>query len=241
MRRSGDSIAIPGDYQFRALHEGNAVQRFWHHTKQLTIARYLPPRPGELVLDVGCGSGVIADFLARSGTTVIGIDGSEAAVAFARATFARDNLRFQQGLVDGDFVVPRPVDTIYCLEVIEHVYLEQAIDMLRVFRSHLAPGGRVYLTTPNAHSPWPAIEWLLDFFRLAPHLAGDQHVAAYSGRVLADLCRKAGFTVERIVTTSLFAPWLAPISWKLATAVHALETGGPFGCILVCVARKDAA
>jgi 2-polyprenyl-3-methyl-5-hydroxy-6-metoxy-1,4-benzoquinol methylase len=241
MRRSGDTVAIPGDYQYRALHGGNAVQRFWHHSKQVTISRYLPPQAGDFVLDVGCGSGVIADFLAQRAATVIGVDGNDAAIAFARRTFARSNLRFERGLVDHDFALPRPADKIYCLEVIEHIYPEQALDMLRVFHRHLAAGGRVYLTTPNSHSAWPAIEWLLDFFKLTPHMSGEQHVASYSRRSLAALCREAGFTVERTFTTSLFAPWLAPLSWKLAEAVNALESGAPFGCILACVAKKGGA
>lgn len=241
VRRSGDRVAIPGDYQFRALHAGHAAQRFWHCNKQLTIARYLPPQPGELVVDVGCGSGVIADFLARSGADVIGIDASEAAVAFARQTFRRDNLRFERGLVDQGFDVPRPASSIYCLEVIEHIYRAQALEMLRVFHSRLAPGGRVYITTPNAHSAWPVLEWLLDTFGLAPQMAGDQHVVAYSRGTLARLCQEAGFTIERLITTSLFAPWLAPLSWKLALATNAVETGWPCGCVLVCVARKAGA
>jgi 2-polyprenyl-3-methyl-5-hydroxy-6-metoxy-1,4-benzoquinol methylase len=238
-RRTGDEVEIPGDYQYRALHEGNAVQRFWHQTKQVTIARYLPPLPDHLVLDVGCGSGVIADFLANSGASVIGIDGSEAAITFARQTFNRPNLRFEQGLVDRTFTIPRPANAIYCLEVIEHIYPDQAADMLRVFRGHLAPGGRVYLTTPNAHSFWPVLEKLLDASGKAPAMGDAQHVAAYSRRRLAQLCAETGFVVERLVTTSLFAPWLAPLSWTLARGVNAVETGSPFGCILVCVARKD--
>ena len=239
--RVGDQIAIAGDYQYRALHAGHAAQRFWHYNKQLTIARYLPPRPGELVIDVGCGSGVIADFLAESGASVIGIDGSDAAITFARQTFQRENLRFVKGLVDRSFEAPRPANSIYCLETIEHIYPEQALEMLRVFHSRLAPGGHVYITTPNAHSAWPVLEWALDTFGLAPNMAGDQHVAAYSRRTLARLCTRAGFTIERMITTSLFAPWLAPLSWKLALATNAAETGLPFGCILVCVARKSGA
>ena len=238
-RREGDLIAIPGDYQFRALHDGNAVQRFWHHSKQWTIARYLPPAAGQLVLDVGCGSGVISNFLAESGASVIGIDSSESAITFARKTFPGRNIYFERGLVDRDFDIPRPASSIYCLEVIEHIHTHQAVEMLRSFRSKLEPGGQVYLTTPNAHSAWPAIEWLLDKTGLAPRMAGEQHVTAYTRRSLAALCTQTGFRVERLVTTNLFAPWIAPVSWKLARALNDLETGSSFGCILVCIARKD--
>jgi 2-polyprenyl-3-methyl-5-hydroxy-6-metoxy-1,4-benzoquinol methylase len=237
-RRSGDRIAVPGDYQFRSLHEGHAAQRFWHFNKQRTVARYLPARPGQLVVDVGCGSGVVSDFLAQSGASVIGIDGNDAALTFARQTFRRENLRFEKGLVDRDFQLPRPADAIYCLEVIEHIYPAQAAEMLRVFHRRLAPGGHIYLTTPNAHSMWPALEWMLDTFQLVPSMAGHQHVAAYTRGTLARLCEESGFIIEHLVTTCLFAPWIAPISWKLALATDRLETGSRLGCLLVCVARK---
>ena len=38
-RRTGDTVAIDGGYQHRALTKGPAPQRFWHHAKTLAIAR----------------------------------------------------------------------------------------------------------------------------------------------------------------------------------------------------------
>jgi 2-polyprenyl-3-methyl-5-hydroxy-6-metoxy-1,4-benzoquinol methylase len=240
LRYSTADIGIDGSYQHRALREGNAIQRFWHYGKQLTIDRYLPPKPGERVLDVGCGSGVISDFLASRGAHVTGIDGDEASIAFARRTFSRENLSFEVGLVDKEFPAQGQINTIYCLEVIEHLYRAQGEALLHAFHSCLAPGGRLYLTTPNYRSAWPVIERLMDTFKLAPQMAGHQHVTRFSPKSLAKTCEAAGFAVEALETTSLLAPWVAPLSWGLALKVNALETGARFdlGSILVCVARK---
>jgi len=45
----------------------------------------LAPKPGELILDVGCGDGVLTERIAAAGARVIGIDSSEAMVEAARA------------------------------------------------------------------------------------------------------------------------------------------------------------
>ncbi len=104
-RRTGDIVEISGDYQYRALTEGGAVQRFWHYSKQLAISRFLPVQPGQRAIDVGCGSGVISSFLGRRGAEVLGVDSNPQAVEFATGKFATDNVRFAHGLVDETFHV----------------------------------------------------------------------------------------------------------------------------------------
>lgn len=240
MRRSGDTIKIAGDYQYKALTQGNAVQRFWHYTKQSAITRYLPPAQDDAVLDVGCGSGVITSFLGSFGATVVGFDGNPDAIAFATETFSRPNVRFQLGLVDENLAIDQRVDKIYCLEVIEHIYRHQGETMLRTFHRLLSPGGQVFLTTPNYRSLWPLIEWVMDLLRLSPPLKDHQHVQKYHKGTLEQVCYEAGFEIELISTTCLIAPWLAPLSWSFAKVMDNLEPKFPFfwGSILVCVLRK---
>ena len=241
-RRTGDTIEIPGDYQYKAVRTGNAVQRFWHGNKMQAISTLLPPLPGDVVLDVGCGSGVVSDFLAERGADVCAIDASPAAVEFAARTYPRANLRFHVGLVDEEYtsVARGSVDKIYCLEVIEHVYALQATEMLRLFLALLKPDGHVFLTTPNFHSLWPLIECAMDRCKLAPEFVREQHVVHFGIRNLKALCEDVGFLVDRVRTTCFLAPWLAPLSRWLADRVGRweLRTGQPFGSIIVLVLRK---
>lgn len=239
--RRGDTIKIGGDYQYRALTEGNAVQRFWHFSKLLAIQRYLPPSSKDHVLDVGCGSGVVSDFLGNSAAEVLAIDANEDAIAFATQKFARANVKFKQCLVD-DFVVlvDHPLDKIYCLELIEHIHFEQTLKLFKMFLALLKPGGKVFVTTPNYNSLWPLIEWFMDAAKLAPPMAEHQHVQFFHPSKLRELGRTCGFDIETTSSMCFLAPWMAPFSWSLAKRINALESHLPFrlGCVVVCVFAK---
>ena len=50
----------------------------------MPVVQLLAPRPGERILDLGCGDGVLAAKLAEMGCEVVGVDSSEMQVAAAR-------------------------------------------------------------------------------------------------------------------------------------------------------------
>lgn len=240
-RRVGDQIAIEGEYQYRVLHSGPAAQRFWHEAKLREAERWLDPKAGEVILDVGCGSGVLASRVARHpGTRVIGVDGNRAAFDFASRQYNLANLEFRHGLVDELGFEANSIDKIAFLEVIEHITPEQGLAVLQCFHRILKPGGRAVISTPNMRSLWPLIEWTMDTFKLAPHMAEDQHVAFYHRRSLAELGEKAGLKVVGHRTVDFLAPWLAMLSWKLAEAVHRMETARsqPLGSLLMMTFEK---
>lgn len=240
-RRTGDTVIVEGDYQHRAISEGSAAQRFWHTTKKMAIAEFALPSKEHRVLDVGCGSGVISDYLGSFGATVLGVDGSERAIDYATETFSAPNVSFELGQVDANFDSRDDLDGIYCLEVIEHIHEHQGVEMLRNFHSRLKDGGRVFLTTPNYNSLWPFIEFVMDRLSAAPKMDGDQHVMHYTKARLRGVCGQAGLRVITLTTMCFIAPWVAPISWSLATKLHHVETKLPLalGSILVLVAEKD--
>jgi ubiquinone/menaquinone biosynthesis C-methylase UbiE len=224
-RRERDAVEIAGDYQARALESRFAAQRFWHAAKIRLLDRVAPALPGARVADAGCGSGVMADHLARTAGQVVGFDSNPAAVAHGAAAYLRPNLRFVLGPFER-MVDEGPFDQIVCLEVLEHLYLEQAESTLTLFARAASPGATLFVTTPNARSAWPAIEWLLDRSGLVPTLDEAQHLTLFSRGMLAGCCERAGWAVEELGAFNGAAPFVAPLAESLARGVERLEFAG---------------
>jgi 2-polyprenyl-3-methyl-5-hydroxy-6-metoxy-1,4-benzoquinol methylase len=224
-RREGDAIKISGDYQSRALESPWAAQRFWHAAKLRLLDRVAPPQPNARVADAGCGSGVIAAHAAGIARHVIGFDSNPSAIEFASAAYGSARLRFVLGPFER-MLDEGPFDQIYCLEVLEHLYEEQAIETLRVFSRAAAPGGQLFVTTPNARSAWPLIEWSLDRLRLVPTLDEAQHLTLFSRKALRRVLDVAGWHIEELGTFNGLAPFVAPLWETLALGVERAEFAG---------------
>src|SRR5271154_3915139 len=147
-------------------------------------------RPGDRVLDIGCGEGVFAIELARAGAEVLGIDVAEEPLRRARARYPELDLRLVDGegpweLADASF------DVIWAGEVIEHVADTAAwlSEVRRVLRS----GGRLLMSTP-AHGRLDLMRLALSTRAFAEHFdpLGD-HLRFYSRQTLARLINDFGF------------------------------------------------
>jgi len=127
---------------------GRLVKRF---ELDLTL-ELLQPRPGETILDAGCGSGIVTAPIIERGVNVVGIDLSEPMLHHARDTLPAAGfsplaadiraLPFTEGRFDR-------VVSITALEFVAEG--QQAMnELFRVTR----PGGRVVVATLNRLSPW---------------------------------------------------------------------------------------
>ena len=239
--RIGDEVQIDGGYQHRARTQGFVVQRFWHAEKERMINRYSAPSPGDNVLDVGCGSGVIADMLCRSGANVLAIDANADAIEYARRTFPDPKLRFERALVDDIDARPASINRTYCLELIEHIYHHQVETLAERVYGLTRRGGTFTLTTPNYAGVWPYLEKTLDILSLVPQLDYKQHVSRFTAPRIRDVLTRAGWKIETLTTFSTFAPWLSVLGWNLATATAGMEDriALSWGSILYVVARKE--
>lgn len=227
VRRTGDKISIRGNYQYNAYYKGSALQRCWHRFKISAAIKNLDLKPGQSLLDAGCGSGMLPALVAKDNPSIqiTAIDGNTDAIAFCTEQWKQlTNIHFIESPIDElQQFSDAGFDGITFLEVIEHITEQQAAHVLAEFNRMLKPGGLLVVSTPNRKSLWPLLEYIMDKFRLAPKLKNDQHEKLYSGAELAEIAEQNGFIVTGKQRVNFIAPWIGLISEKYAAKVHLWE------------------
>lgn len=86
--RRGHPTAAPTSWDaLAAWYDGWVGEGGSQHHREAAIPavlRLLEPQPGERILDIGAGQGVLAPFIARAGATVVGVDASPRLLEMAR-------------------------------------------------------------------------------------------------------------------------------------------------------------
>lgn len=120
------------------------------------------PRPGQKILDIGCGRGELSCALAKQGADVTGLDYSPAAIAIAERTYraaqAELRLRYRrQDIFEAQDL--GTYDKMVMADVVEHIeqdVLEKIFEKLS--RALRADGTLIIHTAPNRHyyeQAWP--------------------------------------------------------------------------------------
>ncbi|GGZ98997.1 class I SAM-dependent methyltransferase [Streptomyces echinoruber] len=116
------------------------------HDKLELVCRKLDLKPGQRLLDVGCGWGSMAVHAAREhGVRVVGITLSQEQAAYARKRVADEGLtdRVEIRVQDYRDVVDGPYDAISSIGMAEHVGAARYLEYARTLYALLAPGGRL--------------------------------------------------------------------------------------------------
>jgi SAM-dependent methyltransferase len=162
----------------------------WERRRALLLAE---ARPGERVLDLGCGAGRFVAALRGAGVAAIGTEIAETAIERARRNVPGGDFR----LVDPDGSLPLghgEVDLVWCSEVLEHV--PDTVALLTEARRVLRRGGRLLVTVPDHGRLRRTLIALLRYERHYDPLG--QHVRFYTRRSLARALHATGFADVRI-------------------------------------------
>jgi len=107
----------PESELFAPLHKLNPLRLRW-------IERVAGGIAGKLVLDVGCGGGILSESLAARGANVLGIDLSDKALGVAKLHKLESGAAVDYRLVAAEDLaseMPGAFDVVTCMEMIEHV------------------------------------------------------------------------------------------------------------------------
>lgn len=156
------------------------------------VVELLAPRPGEAILDLGCGDGVLTERLAATGAVMTGVDASAGMVAQARAR----GLNVQQVSADamgyaGEF------DAVFSNAALH--WMPDAKAVLAAVHRALRPGGRFVAEMGgqgNIAAIRTALQAVLSRFGIDAEAAA---VSFYpSPAEYRRLLQDAGFTVQSI-------------------------------------------
>lgn len=156
------------------------------------VVSWLDPQPGERILDLGCGDGVLTERIADMGADVVGVDASEDLVAAARARGLDVRLGDGQALAfDGEF------DAAFSNAALH--WMMDGHKVVAGIRRALRPGGR-FVAEFGGHGNVAAIATALR--AVARAHGGDERLAGPwffpTPEEYRALLERHGFTVRRI-------------------------------------------
>ncbi|HEV7575126.1 MAG TPA: methyltransferase domain-containing protein [Caldimonas sp.] len=189
-------------------------ERLWQAqlgAAQAALLARVAPRPGERVVDVACGTGLVALAAAAAvgaAGSVVGVDLSDAMVEAAQRRAGERGIAHASFVrMDAEALVLADASVDVALCALGLMYLPDPAEAVRELHRVVRPGGRVGLLVWGERSRcgWASVFPIVDaevtsevcplFFRLGPADA------------LARLCRDAGFAAveqERIEATLVY-------------------------------------
>jgi O-antigen chain-terminating methyltransferase len=136
------------------------------------------------VLDVGCGTGVFLDLLARQGTPAEGVERNVQSARFAQSLgltiHTADALEFLAHH-------PGQYDGLYCSHFVEHLPIDAVERLIALCAQALVPGGVAVFTFPDPES---IRSQLLGFWR------DPEHVRFYHPELIETLAQVHGLVPE---------------------------------------------
>ena len=178
------------------------------------VCRKLRLRPGETVVEAGCGWGALALHMARHyGVRVRAFNVSREQLAFGRARAAREGLESRVEFIDDDYRnVSGQFDVFVSVGMLEHVGRRNFTPFAQVIRRSLRPGGRGLIHFIGRDAPRPLNAWVRR--RIFPG-AYPPTLAEVTSRILAP----AGMSVVDVENLRLhYAKTLSDWSAKFAAA-----------------------
>jgi len=185
--------------QLKSLYNTDYVSKYPSSNKKKLrrLFKFINLDRNDIVLDVGCGNGLLLDYISNKIRFYYGVDFLENFINVAKsrqkknkiinAKFVCEDINIFCKDFKGNF------NKIFALDFVEHIYDE---DFKRIFTSlynSLKIGGELYIHTPNG-------EYFLEVFKKKGMLKQfPQHIAVRTAIDYKKLLTKSGFNNIRII------------------------------------------
>jgi SAM-dependent methyltransferase len=194
---------------------GVATQLRIERRCDLMIAQ-MSPDPAKKVLEIGCGRGEMARYLAaRTRMQVLGIDRSESFMQEASAGTEDANVHFEvMDFTKPEQILDRKFDYVVGNGILHHLYYNLP-SSLQSIRSLLIDKGRIMFMEPNLHNPYVALIFKRPRFRHFARLEPDE--MAFSRRFAMEQLHEAGFSDVKVEYRDFLLPGIPP--WLIRPSV----------------------
>ncbi len=182
--------------EFKPLHEINPLR--------LGYIDRLASLSGKMVLDVGCGGGILSESMADKGAQVTGIDLADKSLQVARLHLLESGRKVDyRKMAVEDLAAEKPsqYDVVTCMEMLEHVPDPQSV--VQACAQLVKPGGYAFFSTLNRNAKAYLLavigaEYVLNMLPRGTH----DYAKFIKPSELAQYCRDAGLNVADITGMS---------------------------------------
>jgi len=184
---------------------------------------------GKIVLDVGCGGGILSESMAGVGAKVTGIDLGDKPLQVAKLHLLESGRQVEYRKVAVEELAgeqPEHYDVVTCMEMLEHVPDPNSV--IGACAKLVKPGGCVFFSTLNRNpkSYLFAVIGAEYILKILPRGTHD-YAKFIKPSELAQSCRNAGLCVDNIIG----------MSYNPLTHVYSLGRDTDVNYMIAC--RKD--
>ncbi len=182
-------------YQGQSIYDfDNAIQLKWYPERVVQFSQ-----GAASLLELGLGHGITAEVFGRHFARHVVVDASSAVIANFHERYPQSAVEIAESFFE-TFDTPERFDVVMFGYILEHV--DDPVRILKHFRHLLAPGGRMFITVPNAEVLNRRLGHLAgmlsDMQQLSDHDLLLGHKRYYTVKSLRQDIEQAGYRVQRL-------------------------------------------
>jgi len=216
-KKYAEYLLIKGRQDYDKISEQFSESRAFLWKELVSFAKYV--KPGERILDLGCGNGRLYDLLKDKKIEYVGVDSSKELIKIAKSKHLEGNPKFHVVEALNLPFSNNYFDKVFSIAVLHHIPSNEfRMEFLKEIRRVLKPKGKIILTVWNLYSKKGVSLSLIKYTLLRlfgkskldkgdifypwrdfeGNIKAERYFHCFKKRELSKLVKKAGFLVEEL-------------------------------------------